>query len=280
MFVLQAFAKINWGLWLLGRRPDGYHEIFTPIQKVTLCDYVYLKPSQTLKVETSNGIPQEENLVFKGLKKFEEVTSLKPTFEVFIDKKIPVGGGLGGGSSDLAVVLKFVNDYFDKPLSEEGLRKLLSEISSDAPSFLCDGVAIAEGRGEKVNCINLKSFKEKKITLLVPEGISSPTGLIYSRTEPKHFTSEEKVKHLKELLLSDDFESFVEVVENPLGEIFLDLHPAVREDLDLLGKECYKKFFVSGSGSSIFTVGSLEGRCLKLLDRLNLSYKIIPLATL
>ena len=279
MFILQSFAKINWGIWLLGRRPDGYHEIFTPIQKTTLCDFIRIKPSATLRVETSNGIPQRKNFVYIGLKKFEKLTGIKTPFDIFIEKKIPVGGGLGGGSSNLATVLNWVNDYFGKPLKRKELLGLLSEISSDAPAFLCDGVALAEGRGERITCLNLKSFKGRKITLLVPEGISSPTGLIYSKTEPSMFSSKEKIERIRKLLLRDDFESFLRVLENPLGEIFLNLHPEVRKDIDTLRKKCYKDIFVSGSGSSLFTVGSLEG-CGDILDRLNLSYKIIPLATL
>jgi len=279
MFILQSFAKINWGLWLLGRRPDGFHEIFSPIQKVTLCDYIHIKRSSTLRVKTSNNIPERENFVFIGLKRFEEVTGLKPHFDIFIEKKIPVGGGLGGGSSNLATVLNWVNNYFGKPLSEKKLLELLGQISSDAPAFLCDGIALAEGKGERITCLNLNSFKGRRITLLVPIGVSAPTGFIYSKTTPEMFSTRAEIEQIKRLLLSDNFERFVKTIKTPLGDIFLSLNPPVAEDIDTLRKKCYKNIFVSGSGSSLFTVGSLEN-CWESLDRLNLKYKIIPLATL
>ena len=279
-FLLPSHAKINWGLWLLGRRSDGYHEIFTPMQKITLADLIRVKPSSTLKVETSNGIPQEENFVYRGLLLFEERTGIKPEFDIFIEKRIPVGGGLGGGSSNLATVLDFVNQYFGSPLTREELMGLAAQISSDAPAFFCDGVAIATGRGEKVRCLNLPRFKGVKITLFVPEGIYSPTGEIYSKTDPSTFVSKDKVSLVGRLLLEKTPEGFFEIAENPLGEIFLSLHPSVAEDIDFLQKVCYKKFIVSGSGSSFYTVGSLEGKCFKALDRLRNRYKIFSLATI
>ncbi|RTZ69944.1 MAG: 4-(cytidine 5'-diphospho)-2-C-methyl-D-erythritol kinase [Aquificaceae bacterium] len=279
-FTLTSCGKINWGLWLLGKRKDHYHEIFTPIQKISLCDLIRIKPSRELRVETTADIPQEENLVYKGLKLFEEITGLKPLFEVFIEKKIPIGGGLGGGSSNLATVLNFVNNYFGNPLNREELLNLLASVSSDAPSFLCNGVAIATGRGEKIECLNLPRFRGIEVTLFVPNGISSPTGKIYSKTHPSMFNPKEKVDLLREKIKKLSPEEFFQIAENPLGGIFLDLHPTVKEDIDFLQKVCYKKFIVSGSGSSFYTVGSLKGDCLKALDKLKGSYKIISLVAL
>ncbi len=279
-FILPSYAKVNWGLWLLGKRADGYHEIFTPIQRVSLADTIRIKPSSSLRVETSTGIPQNENFVYRGLLLFEELTGLKPHFEIYIEKNIPVGGGLGGGSSNLATVLRFVNEYFGQPLSEEKLIGLVAEVSSDAPSFLCKGVALVTGRGERVRCLPLEGFKGLDITLFVPEGISSPTGLIYSKTQPDMFVDRSLTKLLEEKLLKGNPLEFFKLVENLLGEIFLRLHPHIGEDIDFLQKVCYKKFIVSGSGSSFWTVGSLDKRCFKALDRLKGRYKIFSLVTL
>jgi 4-diphosphocytidyl-2-C-methyl-D-erythritol kinase len=139
MVILKSPAKINWGLWILGRRPDGYHEIFTPIQKIGLFDLIEIEKSNSLTVQTSNNIPQKENFVYKGLKKFEEVTGIPQRWKIFIKKQIPIGGGLGGGSSNLATVLKWVNSYWNKPLNFEELKNLVATISSDAPAFLGEG---------------------------------------------------------------------------------------------------------------------------------------------
>ncbi len=275
--VLQSFAKVNLGLWLLGKRPDGYHEIFTPMVKISLADYIEIKPSNRLEVKTNASIPEEENLVYKGLKLFEKKTGISQKWEIFIDKRIPIGGGLGGGSSNLATVLKFVNDFFGKPLREKELSDLLLDLSSDAPFFLCEGIGLATGRGEKVECFPLQV--RLKITLFVPEGISSPTGEIYAKVEPSTFVSKEKLVPVKKLLEKGLLEELFQIAENPLGDIFLRLHPQVAEDIDLLSKVCYKKFIVSGSGSSFYTVGSLEG-CYKVIDSLKGRYKIYSLVSL
>ncbi len=276
-FSLQSFAKVNLGLWLLGKRPDGYHEIFTPMIKISLADYIEIKPSNQLKVKTNASILQKENLVYRGLKLFEERTGIPQSWEIFIDKKIPIGGGLGGGSSNLATVLKFVNDFFGKPLKDEELSYLLSELSSDAPFFLCEGIGLATGRGEQVECFPLR--EKLKITLFVPKEISSPTKEVYANVEPSMFVSKEKLVSVRELLEKGLLEELFQIAENPLGGIFLKLHPQVAEDIDFLSKVCYKKFLVSGSGSSFYTVGSLEG-CFRVIDSLKGRYKIYSLVSL
>jgi 4-diphosphocytidyl-2-C-methyl-D-erythritol kinase len=278
-FFLPSFAKINLGLYIFGKRTDGYHEIFSPILKVSLCDLIKIEPSETLTVGTSTGIPQEENFVYKGLKLFEEKTGIKQRWSIFIDKKIPVGGGLGGGSSNLASVLSFVNDYHGKPLSQKELSNLLAFISSDAPSFLCKGLALAEGRGERVSCIDNPRLRGVPITLFVPKGISSPTGKVYSLVDPSMYSDKRDVENLKSLLKTATLEEIFKEAKNTLGEVFLKLHPGVAEDIEFFSKMCYKKFLVSGSGSSFFTVGSLDG-CLKYIDRLRERYKIFFLATI
>ena len=277
---LPSCAKINWGLWILGKRKDGYHEIFTPIQKINLCDRVYIKSSDTLRIETSNGIPQGENFVYKGLKLFEKITGIEPKLSIFIEKRIPVGGGLGGGSSNLTTVLEFVNNLYGKPLNREELSNLAAEVSSDAPAFLCKGIALATGRGEKVNCLKPSKFWGVGITLLVPESVSSPTGLIYSKVKPTVYSKPEEVKQIEGFILRSSPEEFFKLAKNPLGDIFLDLNPSIGEDIDFLSKKCYKKFLISGSGSSLFTVGSLDWDCLNSLDSLKNRYKIISLAAI
>ncbi|MEO2152808.1 MAG: 4-(cytidine 5'-diphospho)-2-C-methyl-D-erythritol kinase [Aquificota bacterium] len=278
MVILKSPAKINWGLWILGRRPDGYHEIFTPIQKIGLFDLIEIEKSNSLTVQTSNNIPQKENFVYKGLKKFEEVTGIPQRWKIFIKKQIPIGGGLGGGSSNLATVLRWVNNYWNKPLNFEELKNLVSAISSDAPAFLGEGTAIAEGRGEKVEFWDIPTFKGVKITLLIPQNIISPTGEIYRRVIPKMYSPREEIETIKEVIKAGDLKRLLELIKNPLGEIFLSLHPELKEAIDFIQKKCYKKIFVSGSGSSLYTVGSLE--CENWVDRLKKRFKIISLETL
>ena len=126
MEIVLSPAKINIGLWITGKRPDNYHNIYSYVHKISLYDKVYIKPSHFLKVRTSNpNVPEgEENIVYKAVKAFENYTGLEATFDIFIEKNIPIGSGLGGGSSNAAAVLNFINKHFNYPLTEKELIKI------------------------------------------------------------------------------------------------------------------------------------------------------------
>ncbi|MFN3264081.1 MAG: 4-diphosphocytidyl-2C-methyl-D-erythritol kinase, partial [Aquificaceae bacterium] len=131
MLRLLSPAKVNLGLWLLGKRADGYHEVFTIYQAVDLFDEVLIEEGP-LSVETSTGIPMEQNLVYKALRVMEGLLGKEISLRIFIQKNIPEGGGLGGGSSNVATVLRAVNELMGNPLSEEELYLIAGRISSDA----------------------------------------------------------------------------------------------------------------------------------------------------
>jgi len=100
-------AKLNLGLWLLGKRSDGYHEIFTIYHAIDLFDEILIEDGP-LSIETSTGIPMEENLVYKAIKLMENRLGEEINFRIYIQKNIPEGAGLGGGSSNVASVLKAI----------------------------------------------------------------------------------------------------------------------------------------------------------------------------
>ncbi|SNZ08689.1 4-diphosphocytidyl-2-C-methyl-D-erythritol kinase [Persephonella hydrogeniphila] len=251
MYKLESPAKINLGLWVLGKRPDGYHEIFTIFHTISLHDRITIKPSYTQKVETSSPlIKSEENIVLKTLQKFEEWTGIKPEFEIFIEKNIPVGAGLGGGSSNAATVLKFVNEFYNSPLSEDELFTLATQLGADVPFFLKGGMALGEGIGEKLKFLE-KSFSED-IFIIYPN-IQIKTSEVYSKITPEMLTKKEDIHIIDSLL--DDIEKLMEYIENTLGKIVEESYPQVKEVLNTLRFMGYKPV-VSGSGSSVFVVGT------------------------
>ncbi len=165
---------------------------------------------------------------------------------MYIKKKIPTGAGLGGGSSNLATVLKEVNALYGSPLSEEDLSYLVGSISSDAPFFLKKASsAIGKGRGDILKEINLPSMK---FTLIVPS-VEASTKRVYSalRKFNTTFPSEEE-------LIEYISEGRTEKLRNTLGEIACELYPEIGEVLRFL-KFLGKKPLVSGSGSAVFYIG-------------------------
>ncbi|MDQ7039196.1 MAG: 4-(cytidine 5'-diphospho)-2-C-methyl-D-erythritol kinase [Aquificota bacterium] len=244
---LLSPAKINLGLWVLGRRPDRYHEIFTLFQTVDLFDEVYIKEGP-LRVETNTGIPMEENLVYKALLEFWRRTGVCPEVTVYINKRIPQGAGLGGGSSNVAVVLRVVNEILGGPLTEEELLDIASSISSDAPFFLRGGTAIGRGRGEILEPIEPLDLT---FTLIVPD-VSSSTGKVYSLLQERHFREPPDIEDL----IANLRDGSADLLENVLGDIASEVYPQIGEVkrfLESLGL----RPLVTGTGSGVFYIGSV-----------------------
>ncbi len=258
---LKSFAKVNIGLWITGKRADGYHEIYTVFHTISLHDEITIKYSPSTRVITyPYRIKQEENIVFKTLKKFEEWTGIQPEVEVEIYKKIPLGAGLGGGSSNAATVLKYVNNIYNNPLEEKELFEIAKSLGADVPFFLKGGLAVGEGIGDKLRFLD-RRFNEK-IFIVYPD-VQISSGEIYRKVTLEMLTKKEDIHIIDSLL--DDFEKLFEKAENTLSRIVEESFPEVKEVLNTLKFFGYRPL-VSGSGSSVFTVGEPAPKLRKVCD--------------
>lgn len=150
MLTLKAPAKINWSLSVLERRDDGYHNILSLMQCVGLYDTLELEPSGEISVEASVDIPMEDNLVYRAAVMFRERLAVKRGARIRLSKEIPMGAGLGGGSSDAASTLQGLNVLWGAHLDIDVLRDLGSLLGSDVPFFFSCPMALAGGRGEMI----------------------------------------------------------------------------------------------------------------------------------
>ncbi|MCL2157980.1 MAG: 4-(cytidine 5'-diphospho)-2-C-methyl-D-erythritol kinase [Oscillospiraceae bacterium] len=152
----KAHAKINLQLRILGPRSDGYHDIYTIMQKISLCDELRITifPAQRREINVycpGANIPSEKNTAYKAAALFLERTMLNICINISIDKKIPSQAGLGGGSSDAAEVLLALHEYCGFKLSERELLGLAARVGADVPFFVKNApCAICEGKGERV----------------------------------------------------------------------------------------------------------------------------------
>jgi len=154
---LLAPAKVNLFLEVLGKRPDGYHEIVTVIQTVSLCDEVILRPrpSGIELVCDDDSLPQDpSNLAYRAAAAVLEHSRYDYGLSIEVRKQIPAAAGLGGGSSDAAAVIRGVNRLFGLNLEAEALSAIAAGVGSDVPFFLTGGVALCTGRGEVVRAIS------------------------------------------------------------------------------------------------------------------------------
>jgi 4-diphosphocytidyl-2-C-methyl-D-erythritol kinase len=263
---ILAPAKINLSLRILGKRADGFHEIETLIAPISLYDKIEIE-KQNRWIDFSCDDPTlstgDDNLVVRAAKLFLEKTKIKGGLSIKLEKKIPHGSGLGGGSSDAAATLRALNQLFETKLSRDELTKLGSEIGSDVPFFLFESPAICKGRGEIV--APTKLGKKLSILLLKPEfGVSSAWA--YSRwKDAKEITgvSYEPQKLDGQILVND--------LERPVFEKFVFL---AQLKTWLLKQKEVDAAMMSGSGSTLVALvrvrangESLAARARQEMDR-------------
>lgn len=243
---LLSPAKINLGLWVVGKRPDGYHEIITLYREIPLYDEIVIKEGP-LRVETNIGIPEKENYVYRALVELQKILDREINFTIYIYKNIPVGSGLGGGSSNLAVVLKKINELLGSPLSEEELKELVGSISADAPFFLMGGTAIGKGKGEILEPVECRISGD--LTLVIPS-VSSETKRVYQSLTERDYSLESYAEERIKRILEGD----ITAIENVLGEKAKELYPEIKEVCRFIEYLGFKPF-VSGSGSTVYFFG-------------------------
>jgi len=191
MLNMSAPAKINLVLEVLGKRDDGYHEIRSLIQTVSLCDILSfeLTTEGVIYFECNEqDLQTQDNLVIKAAELMLEAGGDRGGVKIFLEKQIPAGTGLGGGSSDAAVTLLALNQLWNMKLKAEKLVELAARLGSDVPFFIHMGMALVKGRGEQV--IPLPASQPKWFVLLLPPLPAMPqkTRQLYDRLNEHHFT--------------------------------------------------------------------------------------------
>lgn len=246
---IRACAKVNLGLRVLGKRPDGYHEIDTVLQSIDLCDHITLAPRRddeiSLEMVPDLGIPPDANLALRAARLLAERTGLPTGVRILLEKEIPVGAGLGGGSSDAAAVLRGLNALFGLGLDTEALLDLGAGLGSDVPFFLIGGRCRARGRGERLRRMPVPDAEHAQIYVLLVPRFSLSAREVYEafdRLQPEALDSP----------YPNDLEGSALALRPELG--------AVREFL----KGAAAPFGLSGSGPTYFAVMNDEDEAAEL----------------
>ena len=164
---LRAYAKINLGLKVLGKRSDGYHELEMIMVNVNLYDTLKFKKANSISVLMDKNICEmENNIVYKTAKFMKEKYSVDKGVNIFIKKRIPDGGGMGGGSSDAANTIVALNKLWGLNLTRKDMYEIAEHLGSDVPFFILNRLSVVKGRGEIVHPIN-KSI-DSKILIALP----------------------------------------------------------------------------------------------------------------
>ena len=245
---LKSFAKINVGLEVSGKRSDGYHELISVMQSISLHDVLTISKSNGITVD--GDVPRdlpEGDLVRKAADLLRETVGTAYGARLTLHKAIPIGAGLGGGSSNAACALLGLNQMWGAGLGVDDLTPLAAELGSDVPFFLRGGTALAKGRGHRVSA--LPEPPRHEVVIAMPAQ-SLSTARVYASTRPRHFSDGTATRSLAEGLRGGRL--LYSQIRNSLQEPAVDLLPEIAgltAELQRLGASVS---MVSGSGSACF----------------------------
>jgi len=274
---LRAPAKINLFLEVTGKRPDGYHDLATLFARISLADELTLrrvvKPGLSLKVEGKAGLlpsKTEDNIVYKAAMAFFKTFNIKPAVEIRLVKKVPVGAGLGGGSSDAAAALKGLCRLHgvDRKRNRGKLNAIALELGSDVPFFLTENAFSAgTGRGELLAPV--KSKGRLPFIVLVYPGVPVHTGPVYRALKPaapgETASNLKKFRTLlKALKAGKPLNDWAALLFNRLEEPVLPNHPEVLSAREYLIEAGAPAVLMSGSGASVFALTESRAAAVKI----------------
>lgn len=247
---IEAPAKINLTLDVKGKRDDGYHELETVMHHVSLIDKISLEKAPDITISSdSDLIPHDENnLAYQAAKLILEKNGKKAGVKIFIEKNIPIGAGLAGGSSNAAAVLLGINKLYNLNLSHQVLQELAGKLGSDVPFCLTNTSALARGRGEKLTPLpNI----EKLHFLLVKPDFQVSTAQVYKEFDLEKVRQVPDTKAFLKAWQEYDIISLANNMQNVLESVCLPKYPEINKiKLDML-KYGALNAIMSGSGPTV-----------------------------
>ena len=266
---LQAFAKINLGLDVLGKREDGYHEVRMIMQTIRMYDQLDMRKSVEPGIHLTTNkkyIPEDENnLVWRAAKLKMDNCGIIEGVSIHLHKVIPVAAGMAGGSSDAAATLVGMNRLFHCGLSKEKLMELGVQIGADVPYCVLRGTALAEGIGEKLTV--LPPMPDCWILIGKP-GISVSTKYVYTTLDLNTDTVHPDIDGMKKALEDGNLYGITERMGNVLQDVTIPAYPEVeriKEQMKTLGAV---NAMMSGSGPTVFGIFDNEEKAQKACQKL------------
>ncbi len=268
---VRSYAKINLTLDVLEKRGDGYHELATIMQMVDLYDTICLTlatENRVTIVSTQSELDSDDNLAVRAAHAVRNYLSLTQGVHIELDKRIPIAAGLGGGSSNAAAVLLALRQWWHLPLTNEDLLALAASLGSDVPFFLTEGLALCEGRGERLTPLPPYWPSSMRWLLLLKPSIGVSTATIFRNLPATDYTDGVHTSAVYRVLLAQG-EPFSEDMYNGLERGVLERYPEVlqaREDMLQAGASLVR---LSGSGPTLFAPFSELARASQTRQRLH-----------
>lgn len=263
-------AKINFFLYVTGKRPDGYHLLYTLMCRLKFSDTLKLMfTGDRITVNCDHpDVPCDEgNIVWKAATLFLRTFGRKEGLHVDIEKKIPVGAGLGGGSSNAAAVFLGLNQHYGRPFSKERLMEMGLTIGADIPFFIFEKNAIAEGVGEKLKVCSAVS---PAYVLIIYPGINVSTGEVYKKLN-FGLTKHQKKNNNHFFCLSKGHFVDTKHLWNDLEQVTIKMYPEIGCLKNLMVENGADGALMSGSGSTVFGLFSDKSKASEAYTKIHLS---------
>lgn len=268
MLTVRAPAKLNLTLEVIGKRPDGYHEIRSVIQTISLCDTLRFELSADVTISSAlSEWSPEKSLVAKAVSLLQKTTSAAKGVKIEITKNIPLVSGLGGDSSDAAATLRGLNEMWGLDLDCGELTGLAAQMGSDVPFFLYGGTALVAGWGEMVT--PLPPVPRRYFVLVPPDVPPMPdkTKRLYSSLKSGHYTKGEAAEKLVRVVREGEvFDS--SLLFNVFENVAFDVFRGLAGYRDLMLRAGAENVHLAGSGPTLYAMLETKAEAEAILEKL------------
>ena len=252
---LKALGKINLGLDVLGKRPDGYHDVRMVMQTIYLYDQITITKRKESGIGLSTNLfylpVNENNLAYRAAKLLMDEFEIRSGVDIFLEKHIPVAAGMAGGSSNAAAVLYGINRMFDLGLSMEELMKRGVSLGADVPYCIMRGTVLAEGIGEILT--PLPPMPRCQIVVAKPP-VSVSTKMVYEKIDSRRIVEHPDIDGIIEGLKEGDVTKIASCMGNVLEQVTVEEYPVIDKIKKLMNKGGAKGAMMSGSGPTVFGI--------------------------
>lgn len=252
---LRALAKINLGLDIIGKRPDGYHDVRMIMQTIQMYDVLDIRKKEEPGISLSVNAPyipsDERNLVYKAAKLLMDEFRIQEGVDIRLEKFIPVAAGMAGGSSDAAAAFVGLNRLFRLNLTEQELMERAVKIGADVPYCIMRGTALAEGIGEKLTRLDPLP---KCYVLVGKPGINVSTKMAYENLNLSDISAHPDIDGMIEDIKNRDLYSMAAKMSNVFEPGIAKQYPVIRQIRELMEDNGAIKAMMSGSGPTVFGI--------------------------
>ena len=269
---VEAHAKVNFTLEVFGKRADGYHALRSVVMPISLADTLDVGVTDDGSITSDTGY--DDDLCVKAARVLRQCQDVRRETKdvrlgaaIRVTKRIPAGGGLGGGSADAAAVLRALNELWKLGLSREELAEIGAQVGSDVPALVMGGPVVMEGRGERVEDLRLKTG-DLNLVLANP-GVQSSTKEVYAACEARPLDGENATEKMVVALKTGHLGRIAAALMNDLQAPAVRQHPEIADALVSLRTAGVVGAMMSGSGSSVFGLVADEAAAQRISRELN-----------